>query len=717
MTLRREHDDSIAAALDAVTITDKHEVLWFGEPVDQIRPLPDGTVTEALQSSLSRLLYRTWYVYGRPRRDLDLIVGDSDAKPPSQSPRFIRAAIAANRGAETFQASYPVERTERGEFAVVSGVRVAVSQLPDVVRDGERIRVDVSGVSVTKSPGFVLFTSSEGPPSAVGEEPLMRVYWNVTRDGALALVGEITEALAGTAYQFKVLQSDRGWPDRADAAVLYLTKSALIGVWPQLAAVRARIATMLRPYSPALTTPIAPGVGLAQDPGVRLDSFGTYVCTALARHMVQGARVELADLIGIGSHTAQVIANCPKFIVDPAPAPRVHDWLAKAGELADQLVDGALWHGDRCTWLGTDGDSVRSVDASFYQGTAGIGWALAQMQAFTGNPSHRNHAYGSIRQALATASDLPGYGLHTGTSGVGMAVAMAGRWLDDPDLLKTGVDLTHQAAVSYLDTAEAPYDLIDGAAGIVLALIGSDRLVDTNGLDLAVEVATRMVREGRETASGGLCWLDAGREDKAGFVGLGHGASGCVLALGALATATGDVRWADAARRACEYEYEWFDPGASDWRDPRVWLESGGLEYSGRGHGLFRSDWCYGTPGLLLARLAVPGGAENDVRIALHRTRAAAQRFPAHGYATGTCHGAAGLAEVLSLLPPDLREPEDEAIVDHLTRIAVAAADPADPGLMMGIAGAACAALRRHCDTAVSAALPFPRLEDRYECR
>lgn len=709
MTLSRDHENTIAAAVDAVTITDEHEVLWFGEPVDQIRPLPDGTVAEALLSSVSRLLYRTWYVYGRPRRDLDLIAGDSDAKPPSHSPRFIRAAIAANRGAGTYRITYPVQRTERGEFAVVAGVRVATSLLPDAVRDGDRIGLDVSGVSVTKSPGFVLFTSDDGHPRAVGGEPLMRVYWNVTRAGALALISELTEALTGTAYQFKVLHSDRGWPDRADAAVLYLTKSDLVSAWPRLAAVRRRIATMLRPYSPALTTPLAPGIGLAQDPGLHKDSFGTHVSTALARHVVHGTAIDLVDLVGSGSHTADVIARCPEpAMASLAPASGGHDWLARAGQLADQLAGGALWHGDRCTWLGFDGDSARAVDVGFYQGTAGIGWALAQVQSFTGDPDHRRHAHGAIRQALDTAGELPGFGLHTGTAGAGLAAAMAGRWLDDAEVFETGVGLVHAAARSCLAAATPAFDLIDGAAGLVLALIGTDRLAAGGGLDLAVEVATRLAGKGRDTASGGLCWLDEEREDEVGFVGLGHGASGCVLAFGALATATGDQSWADVARRACGYEREWFDPDVRDWRDARVWLEGGGDDHAGRRHGLFRSDWCYGTPGLLLARLAVPGGAEDDVRIALRETRLAAQRFPAHGYATGTCHGAAGLAEVLSLVPPDLREPHDHALAGHLTGIAVAAADLTDPGLMMGVAGAACAALRRHCDTAVSAALPLP---------
>lgn len=736
--------DALCEVLDAVRITGNLEIFWFDQSVDTIRPLPESMIREALVSFVGRLLYRAWYVYGRPRRDLDLVSSDSEARPPSRSPHFIRAVLAANAGADFYTAAYPIHKSTSGDSVLVSGVRVQSPHLPTIASGADRVELDISGVSLTKSPGYVMFTSRDGPPARADDDPLMRVYWNVSRDGAIALTEQLSAHLAGQGiqYQYKVLHADRDWPERADTAVFYVAKSGLLAAWDQLASIRARLRPMLRPYTPALTRTIATGVALAEDPGGG-DSFGTYVCRILAVEIVDEFRrtggstrsirskalyaFDVVEQLGPRGHAHQVIEKLPGLAeprsVSETPSPeRRSDWLAKADELAHDVTRRALWQGERCTWLGPDDTvraerGIRAIGANLYQGTAGIGLMLAQLHAHTADGEHRRCARGATLQSLAAARDIPSAGLYTGRSGVGLAAALSGHLLDDADLCHAGADMVRDAALTQLATRteHQPFDLVDGLAGLILSLIALDSLDDSNCLDLASVIAERLLRQALES-DGNLHWLDASRQDEVAFTGLAHGVSGCVLALARLATATREMAWADAAVRACRYERSWFDPQESNWQDARVWLEGGGRLFSGRTHGLFRFDWCYGAPGILLARLGVYEHAGNDpeiaddLRAALQQSRRAARQFPALGHATGLCHGAGGLAEVLSLVPSELADPNDITGISQLSEIVVAASKSAsvvdDPGLMMGTAGAVCLALRRYSPDVLSPVLP-----------
>ncbi len=738
--------NDLCGALDAVRITDRLETFWFDQSVDTIRPLPESMIREALISFIGRLLYRAWYVYGRPRRDLDLVSSDSETRPPSRSPHFIRAILAAKAGADSYPATYRVHKSRSGGFVVVSGVRVQSPRLPAIAPGADRLKLDISGVSLTKSPGYVMLTSGDGPPASGGDDPLMRVYWNVSRDGAIALTGQLSAELAslGIPYQYKVVHADRDWPERADTAVLYVAKSGLLAAWERLGLIRTNLRTMLRPYTPALTRTIAIGVALAEDPGGG-DSFGTYVCRLFASEIVDEFRkagefagsiqsrvlsaFNAVEQLGPRGHACQVIESLPRqtepqqLAAMPSPERRP-DWLAEAAALAHDVTRRALWQGERCTWLGPDGTvrterGISAIGPNLYQGTAGIGLVLAQLHAQTADGEHRRCARAATLQALATARDVPGAGLYTGRSGIGLAAALSGHWLDDVDLCQAGADMVRDAALTQLASRaeDDAFDLVDGLAGLILALVALDSLGEWECLDLATANAERLLRQARES-DGGLHWLDAGRQDKIAFTGLAHGVSGCVLALGRLATATRDRVWAHAAIRACRYERSWYDPQESNWQDTRVWLEGGGSLYSGRTHGLFRFDWCYGAPGILLARLGVHEHAGDDSEIAddlhaaLRQLRRAVRQFPALGHATGLCHGAGGLAEVLSLVPSEFADADDIVGVDQLSEIAVRASKSAssidDPGLMMGISGAICLALRRCSPEVVSPVLPVP---------
>src|SRR5581483_2557013 len=113
-------------------------------------------------------------------------------------------------------------------------------------------------------------------PVISSSTPLVRVYWHLAPQGAAPLLAAATRALrkAKAAFMLKLMDDPQSYR-RADSAVLYVPA----GEWPRAAAalprVHAAVAPYLRRAAPLFTLRLAPGVGLAEDPGGD-ESFGLH---------------------------------------------------------------------------------------------------------------------------------------------------------------------------------------------------------------------------------------------------------------------------------------------------------------------------------------------------------------------------------------------------------------------------------------------------------
>lgn len=117
---------------------------------------------------------------------------------------------------------------------------------------------------------------------------LSRVYWNVTRNGALPLVNAVSGTLNAEAlpFRFKIADDPQRFT-RADGAVLYFARD----LWPRfrapLARVHAQVAHHLRAPTPVFTKRLGHGMGGADDPRPKtpdapLESFGMSRCRLVA---------------------------------------------------------------------------------------------------------------------------------------------------------------------------------------------------------------------------------------------------------------------------------------------------------------------------------------------------------------------------------------------------------------------------------------------------
>jgi hypothetical protein len=296
MSSINRYREQVATALDAVSIRGPTQYAWLGRRSKRLSALVNGALDDAerrryLVSSLREELYFSFYCHGGP-----VVARWGESQPVSSDPRLLELISQANSGQGTWEPGWTVRRVEAEEAIVSTSrlrVRIAVADCDGEVRPGAVVRVRLPTQLPFLSPGYWTILGDAPAPSLPARE--VRVYWDITREGAPALVGALTSRLNGEAVPFRLKIADHPFRlDRCDAAVLYLEA----GVFRQLRATLGEVATAmvahLRPEIPVFTLELAPGVGLAEDDTG--ESFGVRRCALLADGIVRGHEQGLTGL-------------------------------------------------------------------------------------------------------------------------------------------------------------------------------------------------------------------------------------------------------------------------------------------------------------------------------------------------------------------------------------------------------------------------------------
>jgi hypothetical protein len=271
-------------------------------------------------AALADALYADWYLGGGPAD------GASEAPPLAPGPLDLDLTDLlreAHADARRWEAGWAVDGiSSQGRVAVVRGARrrilARIDVLPDTrpclpPRPGDTVRVVARRDALDEASAFWFayggeWDESDLPPS------LVRVYWNVPRRSAPALVAGLTAGLeaAGAPYSVKVAVGDRdlGRPDRA---VLYLTRDVFPAATPAIRATHVALAGALHPRVPRLTRRLAPGLALADDPGTG-ESFGQHRCRLVA----EGIRSDGAGREDSEDRVAAVVAHLAAAGLDPS---------------------------------------------------------------------------------------------------------------------------------------------------------------------------------------------------------------------------------------------------------------------------------------------------------------------------------------------------------------------------------------------------------------
>jgi hypothetical protein len=203
----------------------------------------------------------------------------------------ISALSAANTGQGTWEPGWQVVGLEPdGRFAVrkdditfwvgPDGLRVRRGE-PSA---GAYCRVRVAKELRSLMPGYYCAIGDGDQHDATdAPAPLVRFYWHLTARAAVPYMAAISGRLNRLRIPFrtKVLSDPNGY-GRADAGVLYLERPHITRLGDTLAVVHREIAADLRPEVPLFSRSLAPGLGVAEDPGNNL-SFGQHRCQLAAR--------------------------------------------------------------------------------------------------------------------------------------------------------------------------------------------------------------------------------------------------------------------------------------------------------------------------------------------------------------------------------------------------------------------------------------------------
>ncbi len=304
------YHEQVAAALGAVTIHGPTRYAWMGHTS---RPLPGPIEAELngperrryLVRCLREELYASFYCHGRPVQ-----ARWGEAGPATADPWLVEAMSQANAGRGSWEPGWTVERIE-GDEAVVAGSRLrtrvrladcrAASGAPGL---GDAVSVRLPKELPALSPGFYSVVSEAADTASPAG--IVRVYWNVNRSGAAALVGALTTRLNSQGVPFRLKVADHAFRlDRCDAAVLYLRGDLFRAVDGMLRDAAAELTPHLRSSIPAFTLDLAPGVGLAEENGGG-ESFGERRCAVLADGIV---RAHENGIVDAGERVEVVVAR------------------------------------------------------------------------------------------------------------------------------------------------------------------------------------------------------------------------------------------------------------------------------------------------------------------------------------------------------------------------------------------------------------------------
>ena len=153
--------------------------------------------------------------------------------------------------------------------------------------------------------GYYVAVGNAGMVAA--DQPVVEISLHLSAEGAIAALHSLTTAFnaAKLPFQFKVLMEPPSYP-RSDAGVLLLEQRHYKQARPLLASLVVAVRSHLAPAIPLFTKPLAPGIGLAEEPDDEQD-FGLSRCQLVADALLE------ADVEGDRSPEARLAAIEEEF--------------------------------------------------------------------------------------------------------------------------------------------------------------------------------------------------------------------------------------------------------------------------------------------------------------------------------------------------------------------------------------------------------------------
>jgi hypothetical protein len=284
-----EHRLLALAALSSLRIRSPTSYSWCGTVSAPVAPEVERAMTpevarEFLVYQLQQEMYGNFYCRGFPAAGVVVHGGGGIAG----SSAFVESLSRANRARSSLQPGWRVrEQSEDSLVVERDGLALWVAPshaVPDEVSGNVSLRLP--GELRKASPGFYMALGEH----AITEEQsarLVRLYWHLTSAAAPRLLERLTDSLnrAKVPFQLKVVNDPERYT-RCDAGVLYLPRELFREVVAPIRDAHRLLAGELRATTPVFTKRLAPGLGLAEDPGGG-QSFGMHRALVMAQAAVR----------------------------------------------------------------------------------------------------------------------------------------------------------------------------------------------------------------------------------------------------------------------------------------------------------------------------------------------------------------------------------------------------------------------------------------------
>jgi hypothetical protein len=144
--------------------------------------------------------------------------------------------------------------------------------------------------------GFYMAVGDRGFNHPQSGDVLVRIYFNLTPDGSVAVMESLTEGLneVGIPFSFKVLYNPQDY-NRYDSGVLYFDRQDYAVVIQVIRSLYNLHRSHFKPEIPLFTKQLAIGLGLAEEPDKKFaerESFGMNRCQIIANGLLSAIERE-----------------------------------------------------------------------------------------------------------------------------------------------------------------------------------------------------------------------------------------------------------------------------------------------------------------------------------------------------------------------------------------------------------------------------------------
>ncbi len=244
----------------------------------------------AIVGGLAQLVYDEFYCERDPGRGAYAFVEDRILRD-----EFHLALRRASASRHIWTSGWTQEADQGDKLLLRNRNGAAVLANRDAVRpaaDGT-MAVKVTPDSVPTQAGWVYFFGETAHPAEA--QTTVRLYWNLCAQGAVPFAGTLTRVLnkAEVPFQMKVVEDPQGFR-RADGGVLYVPQTSWDALRANLPEIYAQIGPYLKRKTPLFALEMAPGLGLAEDPG-NGESFGMSRSRLVAEGLYDALNVGATD--------------------------------------------------------------------------------------------------------------------------------------------------------------------------------------------------------------------------------------------------------------------------------------------------------------------------------------------------------------------------------------------------------------------------------------